>query len=141
MNDSVPYICWQDFLRAGMTCFTLFYQEGAQSYQDLAHRINWLFTAQQHMQVRLGSCMHPQTSNMFMYSKALTINGQFRFTNELFQKCDLCKSVMINVNVLSVFIIDMKNISLFVSVATEYDPMMWTRFYIIHQTTILYNNI
>ena len=68
MNDSVPYICWQDFLRAGMTCFTLFYQEGAQSYQDLAHRINWLFTAQQHMQVRLGSCMHPETSNM--YSKA-----------------------------------------------------------------------
>ncbi|XP_052767439.1 zinc finger FYVE domain-containing protein 26-like isoform X2 [Mya arenaria] len=57
-------IFMKDFLRAGMTCFTFFYQEGAQSYLDLAHRINYLFTAQQHMQAYMdpahwGNVQHP----------------------------------------------------------------------------------
>ncbi|KAL3872697.1 hypothetical protein ACJMK2_035906 [Sinanodonta woodiana] len=54
----------KDFIRAGMTCFTSFYAEGAQSYLDLAKRIQHLFSAQQHMQAYLdhtqwGNVKHP----------------------------------------------------------------------------------
>ncbi|KAL4238418.1 hypothetical protein ACF0H5_003126 [Mactra antiquata] len=54
----------KDFIRAGMSCFTYFYQEGAQNYLDLSRRINHLFTAQQHMQAYLdpthwGNVQHP----------------------------------------------------------------------------------
>lgn len=56
----------KDYIRAGITCYTYFYQQGAQSYIDLARRIQYLFTAQQHMQAYLdpaqwGNVQHPLT--------------------------------------------------------------------------------
>ena len=57
----------QDFLRAAMTCITHFYQQGAQSYLDLASRLQFLFIAQEHMQafldpVKWGAVRHPAVS-------------------------------------------------------------------------------
>ncbi|KAK7502719.1 hypothetical protein BaRGS_00005969, partial [Batillaria attramentaria] len=57
----------KDFLRAAMTCITHFYQQGAQSYLDLAGRLQFLFIAQEHMQAyldpqRWGAIRHPLVS-------------------------------------------------------------------------------
>lgn len=54
----------KDFLRAAMTCITHFYQHGAQTYLNLAGRLEFLFVAQEHMQAyldpqRWGSVRHP----------------------------------------------------------------------------------
>ncbi|ESP02327.1 hypothetical protein LOTGIDRAFT_238051 [Lottia gigantea] len=60
-------IFMKDYLRAAMTCITHFYQQGCQSYLDLNKHIQYLFTAQQHMQAYLdpskwGSVKHPFNS-------------------------------------------------------------------------------
>ncbi|XP_067681511.1 uncharacterized protein [Haliotis asinina] len=57
----------KDYIRAAMTCITHFYQRGAQSYLDLAGRLQFLFLAQQHMQAFLDpskwdSVRHPNSS-------------------------------------------------------------------------------
>ncbi|CAL1527591.1 unnamed protein product [Lymnaea stagnalis] len=54
----------KDYIRASMTCITHFYQRGAHSYLDLSGRMQFLFTAQQHLQAYLdpsqwGSVHHP----------------------------------------------------------------------------------
>ncbi|KAK6181134.1 hypothetical protein SNE40_009062 [Patella caerulea] len=61
-------IFMKDYLRAAMTCISHFYQQGCQSYLDLAKRIQYLFTAQQHMNAYLdpskwGSVKHPFNSS------------------------------------------------------------------------------
>lgn len=58
---------FQDFIRAAMTCINHFYHEGAQSYLDLAGRLQFLFIAQEHMQAYLdpqkwGAVRHPLVS-------------------------------------------------------------------------------
>lgn len=60
-------IFMKDFLRAAMTCINHFYQQGAQSYLDLASRLQFLFIAQEHMQAFLdplkwGAVRHPTVS-------------------------------------------------------------------------------
>ena len=50
-----------------MTCITHFYQKGAQSYLDLANRLQFLFIAQEHMQsfldpIKWGAVRHPSVS-------------------------------------------------------------------------------
>ncbi|XP_046355808.2 zinc finger FYVE domain-containing protein 26-like isoform X1 [Haliotis rufescens] len=57
----------KDYIRAAMTCITHFYQRRAQSYVDLAGRLQFLFMAQQHMQAFLDpskwdSVRHPNSS-------------------------------------------------------------------------------
>ncbi|KAL5010744.1 hypothetical protein ScPMuIL_013049 [Solemya velum] len=57
----------KDYVRAAMTCITCFYQRGAQSYLDLVGRLNFLYTAQQHMHDYLdaskwGSVKRPPTT-------------------------------------------------------------------------------
>ena len=66
LSDYYSNSVFQDFIRAGVTCYTYFYQQGAQSYIDLARKIQYLFTAQQHMQAYLdpaqwGNVQHPLT--------------------------------------------------------------------------------
>ncbi|KAL8592594.1 hypothetical protein ACOMHN_026524 [Nucella lapillus] len=60
-------IFMKDFLRAAMTCINHFYQQGAQSYLDLAGRLQFLFIAQEHMQafldpVKWGAVRHPSVT-------------------------------------------------------------------------------
>ncbi|CAG5127067.1 unnamed protein product [Candidula unifasciata] len=40
----------KDYIRAAMTCITHFYQRGATSYLDLSGRLQFLFTAQHHLE-------------------------------------------------------------------------------------------
>ncbi|CAG5123692.1 unnamed protein product, partial [Candidula unifasciata] len=54
----------KDYIRAAMTCITHFYQRGATSYLDLSGRLQFLFTAQHHLEAYLdpgqwGSVRHP----------------------------------------------------------------------------------
>ncbi|XP_035827727.1 zinc finger FYVE domain-containing protein 26 [Aplysia californica] len=54
----------KDYIRASMTCVSYFYQRGARTYLDLCGRLQFLFTAQQHLQAYLdpsqwGSVRHP----------------------------------------------------------------------------------
>ncbi|GFO26040.1 Zinc finger fyve domain-containing protein 26 [Plakobranchus ocellatus] len=57
-------IFMKDYIRAAMTCISHFYQRGASSYLDLSGRMQYLLTAQQHLQAYLdpgqwGSVRHP----------------------------------------------------------------------------------
>ncbi|KAI8788313.1 zinc finger FYVE domain-containing protein 26 [Biomphalaria glabrata] len=54
----------KDYIRASMTCVSHFYQKSATSYLDLFGRMQFLYTAQQHLQAYLdpsqwGSVPHP----------------------------------------------------------------------------------
>ncbi|BFZ12118.1 hypothetical protein BsWGS_15157 [Bradybaena similaris] len=57
-------IFMKDYIRAAMTCITHFYQRGATSYLDLIGRLQFLITAQHHLEAYLdpgqwGSVRHP----------------------------------------------------------------------------------